>query len=90
NMKKLSLISTVAILSTAVSLGGCNNTKPKAKESADKVAKLAKEVATPNKEDQKDKEVTETKEDKPTEAPNAENDDKSSEIAGIQQVNNSN
>ncbi|MFT4325864.1 MAG: small effector protein, partial [Candidatus Liberibacter psyllaurous] len=37
NMKKLSLISTVAILSTAVSLGGCNNTKPKAKESADKV-----------------------------------------------------
>ncbi|ADR52326.1 hypothetical protein CKC_02885 [Candidatus Liberibacter solanacearum CLso-ZC1] len=41
-MKKLSLISTVAMLSTAISLGGCNKTKSKAVESANKVAEVAK------------------------------------------------
>ncbi|ADR52634.1 hypothetical protein CKC_04425 [Candidatus Liberibacter solanacearum CLso-ZC1] len=46
NIKKLGLISTVAMLSTAVSLGGCNNTKPKAAESAAKAAEVAKKVAT--------------------------------------------
>ncbi|ADR52885.1 hypothetical protein CKC_05700 [Candidatus Liberibacter solanacearum CLso-ZC1] len=45
SIKKLGLVSTIAVLSVTISLGGCDNTKPKAAESAAKVAEVAKAAA---------------------------------------------